>query len=156
MWHITGMELWDDDYVNMERQAFVEIGPDNIGSFQFGLVRGGLDGYVEAAEGEPSDHRRDPKQLASDRLSDRFMFTWEGFDELDEVSGSGYMRVTGADEAVGLIKFHGGDRSTFYSVTSGSVAELDFAARCLPLLTHRSRRSARTAALGARWTRVPG
>ena len=19
-WHITGMELWDDDYVNMERQ----------------------------------------------------------------------------------------------------------------------------------------
>ena len=20
VWHITGMELWDDDYVNMERQ----------------------------------------------------------------------------------------------------------------------------------------
>ena len=108
-WRITGMELWDDDYVNMERQAFVEIGPDNLGSFQFGLVRGELDGYVETPEGEPSDYRRDPTQLASDR----FMFTWAGFDELDEVSGSGWMRVTGADEAVGLIEFHGGDRSTF-------------------------------------------
>jgi hypothetical protein len=32
MWHITGMELWDDDYVNMERQAFVEIGSDNLRS----------------------------------------------------------------------------------------------------------------------------
>jgi hypothetical protein len=113
MWHITGMELWDDDYVNMERQAFVEIDSDNLGSFQFGFVRGELDGYVEAAEGDPSDHGRDPKQLASDMPSDRFMFTWEGFDELDEVSGSGYMRLTSASKATGVIKIHRGDRSTF-------------------------------------------
>jgi len=109
MWRTTGMELWDDDYVNMERQAFVEIGPDSGGSFQFGLVRGELDGYVETPEGEPPDHRRDPTQL----VSDRFTFTWAGFDELDEVSGIGWMRVTGANDAVGLIKFHEGDRSTF-------------------------------------------
>lgn len=109
MWRITSMELWDNDYVNMERQAFVEISPDNRGSFQFGLVHGDLDGYVETPDGEPSDHPRDPTQVATDR----FTFTWEGFDELDEVSGIGWMRVTGANEAVGVIKFHGGDRSTF-------------------------------------------
>jgi hypothetical protein len=38
---------------------------------------------------------------------------WEGLDELDEVSGSGWMRLTSANLAVGLIKFHGGDRSGF-------------------------------------------
>ncbi len=112
-WHIIAMELWDDDYVNMERQAFVEIRPDNLGSFQFGLVRGELDGYLEAPEetpeGEPSRQQPAPTQPASAR----FAFTWDGFDELDEVSGSGWMRLTGADEAVGLIKIHLGDRSTF-------------------------------------------
>ena len=25
MWRITGMDLWDADYVNMEREAFMEI-----------------------------------------------------------------------------------------------------------------------------------
>ena len=109
LWHITSMEVCDNDYVNMERQAFVEINSENLGSFQFGLVRGELDGYVERRDDEPSDSRRDLKQPASDR----FMFTWDGFDEGDEVSGSGWMRVTGANEAVGLIKLHLGDRSTF-------------------------------------------
>ena len=32
------------------------------------------------------------------------MELWEGFDELDEVSGSGWMRLTSANLAVGLIK----------------------------------------------------
>lgn len=62
LWHITSMEVWDNDYVNMERQTFVEIKSDNLGSFQFGLVRGELDGYVERREDEPSDSRRDPKR----------------------------------------------------------------------------------------------
>ena len=108
-WRITGMELWDDDYVNMERLAFIEIDSDNQGSFQFGLVRGELDGYFEDSEGETPNGPRDSTQTASER----FMFTWEGFDELDEVSGSGWMRLTSANLAVGLIKFHAGDRSTF-------------------------------------------
>jgi len=112
-WHITAMALWDDDYVNMERQAFIEIGPDSLGSFQFGLVRGGLDGYIDALE-ETSGSESSRQRLASVRATPaRFAFTWDGLDELDEVSGSGWMRLTGTDEAVGLIKIHGGDRSTF-------------------------------------------
>jgi hypothetical protein len=71
-WRIYAMETWDADYFNMEVQAFIEVRPDNLGSFQFGLVSGGLHGYVE---GGP------PRQ--------RFTFTWEGNDEMDPVSGSG-------------------------------------------------------------------
>lgn len=44
-WHIYDMEMWDEDYFNMETQAYVEISPDNLGNFQFGLVSGYLDGY---------------------------------------------------------------------------------------------------------------
>ncbi|MGK7876805.1 MAG: hypothetical protein AB4426_27015 [Xenococcaceae cyanobacterium] len=48
-WHIYEMEMWDEDYFNMETQAYVEIRPDNLGDFQFGLVIGSLDGYLEQA-----------------------------------------------------------------------------------------------------------
>jgi hypothetical protein len=57
MWRICRHGALDDDFVDTERQAFVGIGPDKLGSFQFGLVRGELDGYLEAleeaSEGEP-------------------------------------------------------------------------------------------------------
>ena len=95
-WHITEMELWDEDYLNMECRAFLEIRPDDSGEFQFGLVRGMIDGYLE---GEP------PEQ--------RFAFTWDGSDEMDPVSGSGWMRLRSTDEVRGLIKIHLADRSTF-------------------------------------------
>jgi hypothetical protein len=41
------MEMWDEDYLNMERQAYIQIGDDGLGDFQFGLVTGSIDGYVE-------------------------------------------------------------------------------------------------------------
>lgn len=95
-WHVTEMVLGDEDYVDTERQAFAKIRPDDAGEFQFGLVRGMLDGYLE---GEP------PEQ--------RFAFTWDGGDEMDPVSGSGWMRLTGRDEVHELIEIHLVDRSTF-------------------------------------------
>ena len=95
-WHITEMKLWDEDYLDMERQAFLAIRPDGSGEFQFGLVRGIVDGYVD---GEP------PEQT--------FAFTWDGSDEMDPVSGSGWMRLRSTDEVRGLIKIHLADRSTF-------------------------------------------
>jgi hypothetical protein len=36
------MELWDEDYINMEVQAYIEVRSDNLGNFQFGLVSGYL------------------------------------------------------------------------------------------------------------------
>lgn len=93
-WHITDMEMWDEDYFNMEVQAYIQIDDDGLGDFQFGLVSGSIDGYVEDIGTEQ-----------------RFTFTWEGRDEMDPVGGSGWLRPTGDDQAKGMIKFHKGDRS---------------------------------------------
>jgi hypothetical protein len=65
------MELWDEDYFNMDVQAYVKKEPDNSGCFQFGLVYGDINGrIVDYADGK------------------RLEFTWEGNDECEPASGS--------------------------------------------------------------------
>jgi hypothetical protein len=96
LWHIYEMDMWDEDYFNMETQAYIEITPQNGGEFQFGLVTGSIDGDLEDNNGK-----------------ERFAFTWDGADEMDEASGSGWLQLSSKDEVEGLIELHGGDRSTF-------------------------------------------
>jgi hypothetical protein len=81
----------------METQAYIEITPTNGGEFQFGLVTGSIDGDLEDHNGK-----------------ERFVFTWEGAAEMDEASGSGWLQISSKGEVEGLIKMHGGDRSTFH------------------------------------------
>ena len=95
-WHIYEMEMWSEDYFNLETQAYIEIRPDNLGDFQFGLVSGYLDGDLEKAGGV-----------------ERFSFIWEGQDEMDEVNGSGWLRLVSTDEIEEMINLHLGDRSMF-------------------------------------------
>jgi hypothetical protein len=96
LWHIYEMEQWDEDYFNMEVQAYIKIEKDKTGDFQFGLVRGELDEkMVQCHEG------------------DRFEFTWQGGDECDPASGSGWCRMKGENSLEGEFRFHGGDDSTF-------------------------------------------
>ena len=102
-WHITTMEMWDADYFNMEVQAYLRIGDNGIGSFQFGLVSGGLDGEVV--------------KLGK---TERFEFTWEGQDEMDPVSGSGWLKMSTPDRVEGRLKIHLGDGSTFVAVREKS------------------------------------
>jgi len=94
-WRIYEMELWDADYYNSEVKAFIKIGKDGSGEFQFGLVQGGIDGEF----GGPPEYR--------------FEFTWAGSDECDEASGSGWLKLTGKNNVEGEIKFHLGDSSKF-------------------------------------------
>jgi len=96
IWHIYEMEMWDEDYFNMEVQAYIKIGSNNRGDFQFGLVSGEIDGKMVNYANEK-----------------RFEFTWEGNDECDPASGSGWVRVKGKDVLDGEIRFHNGDSSTF-------------------------------------------
>jgi hypothetical protein len=96
LWHIYEMEMWDEDYFNMETQAYIEIAPQNNSEFQFGLVTGSIDGELEDRNGK-----------------ERFIFTWEGAAEMDEASGSGWLQLSSKNEVEGLFKMHGGDRSTF-------------------------------------------
>lgn len=93
-WHITEMDMWDQEYFNAERQAYIRIRKGGTGDFQFGLVTGDIDGHVETIDSGP-----------------RFSFTWEGSDEMDPVSGSGWLRPIGEKKAEGMIKIHHGDRS---------------------------------------------
>ena len=95
-WNIYEMELWNEDYFNEEVQAYVEIIAGDRGDFQFGLVCGYLNGYLEQID-----------------EVERFSFTWEGMDEMDDANGSGWLRLIGSDEVEGTIAFHRGDRSLF-------------------------------------------
>ncbi len=36
-WHIYEMEQWDEDYFNMDVQAYIMIEPDNMGAFSVWL-----------------------------------------------------------------------------------------------------------------------
>ena len=93
-WQIIEMEMWDEDYFNMEIQAYIRVESSGMGHFQFGLVSGQIDG-----------------ELTSYQDRERFDFTWEGFDELDPVSGSGWLQLVDKSLLEGWIKFHLGDSS---------------------------------------------
>ena len=95
-WHIYEMENWDEDYFNMEVQAYIEINEKGAGDFQFGLVTGQIDGEV-----------------VKDKSDEKLEFTWKGGDENDEASGSGWLRLQDKKTLEGKIKFHGGDSSLF-------------------------------------------
>jgi hypothetical protein len=98
-WHIIEMDLWDEDYFNMEVQAFICIESNGIGNFQFGLVSGEIDGEIVKAGN-----------------AERFDFTWDGQDENDPAQGSGWLKLSGTNKLKGSIKFHLGDRSGFIAV----------------------------------------
>lgn len=92
-WHIYEMEMWDEDYFNMEIQAYIEIKNNDMGNFQFGLVSGYMDGEM----------------VGNNRLE----FTWEGNDECDPAQGSGWIELQGKNSLEGKIKLHLGDSSMF-------------------------------------------
>ena len=93
-WHIYEMETWSEDYFNMEVQAYIEIESNGLGHFQFGLVSGQVDG-----------------EFVKDGADERFEFDWEGQDECDPASGSGWLRLKGKDTVEGKIRLHLGDSS---------------------------------------------
>jgi|JRYH01.1.fsa_nt_gb hypothetical protein len=105
-WRITGMEVWDADYFDMEAPAHITIRSDLTGEFQFGLVQGDLDARVSSVDGVA-----------------RVEFSWSGADENDPMSGRGWMDVTG-DQAEGRIFIHLGDDSAFTAVRQNAEAKV--------------------------------
>jgi hypothetical protein len=98
-WHIYEMAMWDEDYFNMEMQAYIKIDSNNCGDFQFGLVSGGLHGRVV-----------DDVDVEGKK---RFEFSWEGNDECDSASGRGWIRLKDNDSIEGEFSLYQGDDSTF-------------------------------------------
>ena len=97
-WRIAEMEMWDQDYVDMEAPGFIRIGSDGTGQFQFGLVSGDIDGRVEQCGNTP-----------------RFEFSWSGQDENDPVWGRGWAVIEN-DELKGRIYLHLADDSAFRAI----------------------------------------
>jgi hypothetical protein len=94
-WFITEMEVWDQEYVNMEVPGHFTFRKDGTGHFQFGLVQGEMDCRLESDDGR-----------------ERIEFSWEGQDELDSASGRGWAVIEN-EELRGRIFIHQGDDSTF-------------------------------------------
>ena len=105
-WRITGMEVWDADYFDMEAPAHITIRKDLTGEFQFGLVQGDINARVGTDDGVA-----------------RVEFSWSGFDENDPMSGRGWFVVTG-DQAEGRIFIHLGDDSGFTAVRQNEEAKV--------------------------------
>ena len=93
-WNIIEMDQWDTDYINMETQAYIKVDKKGNGEFQFGLVWGEINGEIVEVGNEQ-----------------RFSFTFEGNDEMDSVSGDGWLKAIDENSLQGLIRFHSGDSS---------------------------------------------
>jgi len=99
-WTIVEMEMWDQDYVNMEVPGHFTFRKDGTGHFQFGLVQGEMDWHLENVGG-----------------MSRIAFSWEGGDEMDPASASGWAQI-GNEEMQGRIFFHQGDESAFRAINA--------------------------------------
>ena len=89
------MEQWDKDYIDLEEEGYIEINKKGDGCFKFGLVDGQVDYVIEKVGNE-----------------ERMEFTWEGMDEMDPVTGRGWITLRDK-ELYGKIFFHQGDSSWF-------------------------------------------
>ena len=97
LWHIVSMSEWDEEYINEEVQAFIELEVNGTGHFQFGYVQGYMDWRPTTRDGEPAVE-----------------WTWEGTDgaDLTPMTGRGWTKLEN-DELHGRIFIHLGDESGF-------------------------------------------
>jgi len=95
-YHITWMEQWAKDFLDLEVQAFMQIKPDGTGEFQFGLVIGSMDCRFTERDGKPAVE-----------------FSWEGQEEVTHsLCGRGWAVLEG-NELKGHLFIHDGDESAF-------------------------------------------
>lgn len=93
------MEQWDQDFVDLVAPGHITFASGGGGQLCFGAVEANL------------DWRPDP-------TGKRVDFSFEGFDEGDEVSGRGWAESSGG-RLTGRIVFHLGDDSGFVAEKSG-------------------------------------
>lgn len=87
-WRIVEADLWDRDYLDLVEPAYAFFGRDGWGEFAFGVVNATLDlEYGKTV----------------------LFFTWAGFDEGDEVFGSGAAELEEDGSLEIELRFHDGD-----------------------------------------------
>lgn len=89
-WRIIEADLWDRDYLDLVEPATMTIRADGHGEIAFGAMQAGLD--VEYA-------------------GSMVLFTWAGFDEMDEVSGTGSAELLDDGTVEIAFAYHLGDEA---------------------------------------------
>ena len=98
-WRIVGSDTWDRDYLDLVEPAFINIGRGGRGELAFGVVNVSLDlEYSQTI----------------------VFFTFEGFDEGDEVSGSGSAEILDDGSMEIEIALHLGDEAILTAKREGS------------------------------------
>lgn len=95
-WRITEMDLWDRADIDLVAPAFIEFRGARDGRFGFIAVEGQLDCRHGSLGGRPLVE-----------------FTWDGWDEGDQVGGRGWAALEEDGSLRGRIFFHLGDDSGF-------------------------------------------
>ena len=98
-WRIVEADLWDRDYLDLVEPATMTIRADGHGEIAFGAMQAGLDlEYSRAA----------------------VFFTWAGFDEMDEVGGSGSAELQDDGSLEIEFVYHLGDEAALKAVRATS------------------------------------
>jgi hypothetical protein len=89
-WRIVEADIWDRDHLDLCGPATITIADHGRGEIAFGALQAGLDiEYSRSAVG----------------------FTWEGFDEMDEVSGDGSAELLDDGSIEIEFAYHNGDEA---------------------------------------------
>ena len=98
-WRIVEADLWDRDYLDLCGQATLVIEADGRGEIAFGAMQAGMD---------------------IDYGPDEIGFTWFGFDEMDEVTGSGSAEIQDDGSLQIEFEYHNGDEAVLKAVREPS------------------------------------
>jgi hypothetical protein len=98
-WRIVEADLWDRDYLDLVEPAAMIIRADGRGEIAFGAMQASLD-------------------LEYGRST--VFFTWAGFDEMDEVSGSGSAELLDDGSLEIQFAYHLGDEAVLKAERVGS------------------------------------
>jgi len=91
-WRLDHMDDYDRDDLDLVEPAFIQFDRDGSGEFVFGAVSGQLDCRCD---------------------KDGVVFTWQGQDEMDDVSGRGHAQQMPDGTIAGQLYLHLGDDSGF-------------------------------------------
>jgi hypothetical protein len=94
-WRIIETEVWDRETLDLVAPAMLSLKPKGVGRFAFIAIEAQLDYRVGMRDGLPG-----------------IEFSFQGFDEGDEVMGRGWAILQG-ERLRGRLFFHQGDDSSF-------------------------------------------
>ena len=98
-WRIVEADLWDREYLDLCGPASLVVRANGDGEIAFGAMQASLD---------------------VDYGPDEIGFTWAGFDEMDEVSGSGSAELQEDGSLEIEFEYHLGDKAVLRAVRDPS------------------------------------